>query len=69
MASKKPSSPKLINTAQAAKQLKISPTRVRVLIDEGRLPASKVGRDYIINAADLKLVRVRKTGRPPKTND
>ena len=56
----------LLSTAQAAKKLKITPQRVRVLIDEGRLPATQVGRAYIINSEDLELVRVRKTGRPPK---
>jgi excisionase family DNA binding protein len=57
---------KMLNTAQAAAKLGISASRVRVLISDGRLPAEKVGRDYIIDVADLTLVKNRPTGRPPK---
>ena len=56
----------MLSTAQAAKKLNITPQRLRVLIDERRLPAMRVGRAYIINSDDLRLVRVRKTGRPKK---
>jgi len=57
---------KLLNTAQAAKRLKVTTTRVRALIVAKRLPAAKLGRDYVIHESDLALVRVRKTGRPKK---
>jgi hypothetical protein len=40
--------------------------RVQVLIRHGRLPAQKVGRNYVINEDDLKLVKDRKPGRPLK---
>jgi hypothetical protein len=40
--------------------------RIHQLINEGRLPAQKLGRDYVINEQDLKLVENRKPGRPPK---
>jgi hypothetical protein len=30
------------------------------------LPAVKLGRDYMIQEKDLKLVAERKNGRPPK---
>ena len=41
-------------------------TRVQVLIREGRLPAQRIGRTYVVNEDDLKLVADRKPGRPPK---
>jgi excisionase family DNA binding protein len=56
----------LLTTAQAAKALAITPSRVRQLILENRLPAMKVGRDQLIRQDDLdvfsKLPRLR-TGR------
>ncbi len=58
---------KLLSTAEAAEKLKISPVRVRQLVREGRLPANKVGRDFVILESDLKLVSERKPGRPPKS--
>jgi excisionase family DNA binding protein len=57
---------KLISAAEAAGKLGVHITRVQVLIREGRLPAQKVGGSYVINERDLKLVKDRKPGRPPK---
>ena len=62
----------IIATGEAAKELGITVQRLRVLIREGRLPAQKLGRDWIIRKSDLELVRIRKPGRPigkkqPKT--
>lgn len=57
---------KLISSAEAAEKLGVHITRVQVLIREGRLPAQKVGRNYVINEADLKLVKERQPGRPKK---
>jgi excisionase family DNA binding protein len=57
---------KLLTAKQAAKILGVDDSRVRVLIREGRLPAQKVGRDWVIFEPDLELVRVRKPGRPKK---
>ena len=54
----------LLTTAQAATRLGITPGRVRVLIRSGRLPAEKVGRDWVIDETDLQSVSVRKPGRP-----
>jgi excisionase family DNA binding protein len=53
-----------ITTAIASARLGITPRRVRELIRTNRLPAQKLGRDYLIEEADLELVRVRKHGRP-----
>ena len=54
-----------LTTEQAAARLGVTPSRVRVLIRNGRLPAQKFGRAHVINEADLKLVAERPVGRPP----
>jgi hypothetical protein len=46
--------------------LGITPRRVQALMETGRLPATKFGRDYMIREIDLKLVKDRKVGRPKK---
>jgi excisionase family DNA binding protein len=56
----------LLTTKQAAERLSISIPRIHQLISEGRLPAKKMGRDYVIDEKDLRLVADRKVGRPPK---
>jgi excisionase family DNA binding protein len=58
---------KLLSTSEAADKLKVSVQRVHQFIAEGRLPAQKVGRDYVIDETDLRLVAERKPGRPPDT--
>jgi excisionase family DNA binding protein len=57
---------RLISTTQAAELLGVTVPRVQTFIWEGRLPALKVGRSYVIDEDDLKLVGDRKPGRPPK---
>lgn len=57
---------KLLSTNEASEKLNLSAIRVRQLIYSGRLPANKVGRDYVINEKDLSLVAVRTNGRPKK---
>lgn len=56
----------LISTSEAAEKLGVHITRVQVLIREGRLPAQKVGRTYVIDEGDLKRVEDRPVGRPRK---
>ena len=56
----------LISTSEAAEKLGVHITRVQVLIREGRLPAQRIGRNYVVDEADLKLVGNRQPGRPPK---
>ncbi len=58
---------KLLSVIEAAEKLGVSRIRVNQFIDEGRLPAQKVGRSYVIKESDLELVKDRKTGRPPKS--
>ncbi len=57
---------RLLSTLEVAAALGVTVARVQQMIWAGRLPAQKVGRDYVINEDDLKLVKDRKTGRPPK---
>jgi excisionase family DNA binding protein len=59
----------LISTKEAAEKLGVSTLRVQQLIWGGRLPAHKIGRDYVIQVSDLKLVADRKAGRPRKNPD
>jgi excisionase family DNA binding protein len=56
----------LLTTRDAAVRLGVTVTRVQAMIIAGRLPAEKLGRDYVIREADLKFVADRKPGRPPK---
>jgi excisionase family DNA binding protein len=53
-----------LTTAEVAGALGIGQRRVIDLIRAGRLPARRVGPIYLIRSADLRLVRVRKPGRP-----
>jgi excisionase family DNA binding protein len=57
---------KIVNTKKAAELLCVNDSRVRQLILAGRLPAMKIGRDWIIKEKDLKKVADRKHGRPRK---
>jgi excisionase family DNA binding protein len=59
---------KILGTPEAAERLGITVARVQHLIWAGRLPAQKLGRDYVIKEDDLKLVKNRKTGRPSKAS-
>ena len=56
----------LLGVPDAARELGVSTGRVRAFIKEQRLPASKIGDQWIIKRADLALVANRRTGRPPK---
>jgi excisionase family DNA binding protein len=58
---------KIINTAEAAKRLNVTPDRVRKMIEAKRLKAIKLGREWMIDPKDLEAVRNRKTGRPRKS--
>ncbi len=56
----------LLTTQQAAEKLGVTAGRVRQMVADGVLPATRMGRDNFIRASDLKLVEGRKPGRPPK---
>lgn len=56
---------KLLSTKEAAAELNVSPVRVRQLIQEEKLKARRVGRDYVIEEKDLEMVQTYgKAGRP-----
>jgi excisionase family DNA binding protein len=59
----------IIDTKTAAEKLGISLRQVQTLIQQGKLPATKFGRDLAINEEDLKLVAIRKRGRPKKEKE
>lgn len=59
--------PNPLTTADAAAKLGVSVRRVRAMIRDGRLPAKKIGRDWLVRQTDLAQVRDRRPGRPPKT--
>jgi excisionase family DNA binding protein len=56
-----------LTTLEVAEILGVTRRRVIALIEAGRLPATKFGRDYMIKEKDLKLVKDRKVGRPKKS--
>ena len=58
-----------ISTAEAAQILGISASRVRQLIIDGRLEATKVGRDQLLEkelVENFALIPRERTGRPKK---
>lgn len=57
---------RLISVDEAAKRLGVIPQRVRALIAEGRLPAERVGKQYVLEAAvvDRFAREPRGRGRP-----
>ena len=57
---------KMLTTGEVAARLGVTVQRVHQFIRDERLPARKVGRDYLISEGDLKRVEDRQTGRPPK---
>jgi excisionase family DNA binding protein len=59
---------KIIGTTEAAKRLGVNTSRVRALIDSGRLKATKVGGAWLIDPKDLDAVKDRKVGRPRKAS-
>jgi excisionase family DNA binding protein len=56
----------LISVADAASLLGVSRWRINQFISQGRLPAKKVGRAYVIERSNLAPLVKRKNGRPPK---
>lgn len=51
-----------LTTQQVGKILNVTPQRVLALIRAGRLPASKVGRDWLITRQDLEKFEKRPQG-------
>lgn len=53
-----------LTTTEAAATMGVSAVRIRKLIADGRLPAQKVGKIYLIRWEDLACVQVRPSGWP-----
>ena len=58
---------KVIGTAEAAKRLNVTVSRVQKMIVAKRLKATKVGNVWLIDPKDLEAVKDRKVGRPRKS--
>lgn len=58
-----------LTTEQAGEALGVTRQRVLVLIREGRLPARKVGRDWLIAPEDIKGFEKRPQGNYKLTPD
>jgi excisionase family DNA binding protein len=62
-----------LTTKEVSEKLGVSVGRVRQMVADGQLPATKIGRDNFVKESDLELVKDRKAGRPkgysPKTKD
>jgi excisionase family DNA binding protein len=56
----------LLTVKEAAKELGVTVGRIHHFIREGRLPAEKLGSQYVIKKGDLPKVEIKPTGRPPK---
>jgi excisionase family DNA binding protein len=56
----------LLSTAQAAERLGVTVRGVQKMIEEGRLKALKIGRDYVISPHALEGITRQPAGRPPK---
>jgi excisionase family DNA binding protein len=54
----------LLSVAEVSRELGVSVRRVQAMITAGRLRAERVGSVYVIHAAALAAVRVRRPGRP-----
>lgn len=60
----------VLSTKEASEILGISVRGVQKMIEEGRLKATRVGRDYVIFRESLKNIeRKSNAGRPPKIKD
>lgn len=57
----------VLSTKEASEILGISVRGVQKMIEEGRLKATRVGRDYVIFKESLENIeRKSNAGRPPK---
>jgi excisionase family DNA binding protein len=53
-----------VSVRQAAERLSISQQRVRALAANGRIPARKIGRDWVVDLARMREFGERGRGRP-----
>lgn len=55
----------LLTTTQAADRLGITPGRVRQMVLHSEIRAQKIGRDLLLNEADVERAKKRKTRPGP----
>jgi len=55
-----------IPVTDAARQMNLTPTRVRQFVRQGRLRAQKFGPMWMVSAAAVKSFKPLKRGRPRK---
>lgn len=60
---------RLLTTLEAAYEIDRSPQQVGLLIMQGRLPARKRGRDWLIKESDLQLLMSITKDRPADTRN
>ncbi len=58
-----------LTTTAAAEILRVTPRRIRALIESGKLPAERMGRDWAIKPKDLDRLKGRTPGRPRKVSN
>jgi excisionase family DNA binding protein len=54
----------LISTTEAARRLNASPDTIKRLCQQGRIPASKPGRDWMIEESELPKIVIAPRGWP-----
>jgi excisionase family DNA binding protein len=59
----------LLTTTEAATRLGVSVPRVRQLLIDGRIPATKHGRDWLVRAEDVDAYTPRPSGKPRLPDD
>jgi len=60
----------LLSTKEVAEVLKVSTVRVFQMIQEGSLPATKIGRDWFVKKEDVEAAKSRPgRGRPAKPKE
>ena len=53
----------LFNSKQASEILNLSPLTITNLVRQGKIKASKIGREWIFTAEDLKAYQENKTAQ------
>lgn len=57
---------KMLSTIELAEIIKVTPFRIRQMIYDGTIKAEKIGRDWIIDAKYIEIIRNRPERRGRK---
>ena len=55
-----------VSVSEAATIRKVTRARILDYIEDKRLPAQLIGKQYMIKKSDLSRIRIKKSGRPKK---